>query len=219
MTAHCHWMRWIVVGIVASLNAGAAAQSAAAKLNEAGAEARALATQVGTWDVVETVWATPDAKPVITKAVAVRRMIGAFLEEVLHPADDASDAAIGRIDYLHFNRVEGRWNYVSMETRAPVGVMTANSFERDPAENIEVVFSPFALPGDGAAVSGQLLRMTQIIETLGPDAGRKDQHFIVADGTGRKWLAHRYEYTRRPAGPAQQGHGPSSDARARPARK
>lgn len=165
--------------------------------NELGPEGRSLAAQVGIGDVTETVWATPDAKPVITKGVAVRRMIGSLLQETLHPADDLSDKAISRIDYLSFNRMEGHWNYVSMDTRAPVGIMSANSFDRDPIGRIQVTFAPFAVPGNDPAVIGQLLRMDKLIETHGDGNSTKDQHFILADGTGRKWLAHRYAYTRR----------------------
>lgn len=187
----------VATGVLGPLAAPVSAKSIADTMNEPGPEAKAIAAQAGTWDVVETVWAAPDAAPVVTRRVAVRRMIGSMLEEVLYPADDVSDNAVNRIDYLSFNRVEGRWNYVSMDIRAPVGIMTANSFERDAPGRIHVVFLPFAMPGDGTVVSGQLLRMDEVIETLGPDASRKDQNFILADGTGRKWLAHRYSYTRR----------------------
>jgi hypothetical protein len=173
------------------------AQSLSDKLNELGPEGRSLAAQAGVWDVTETEWATPDAKPTVTKGVAVRRIIGSVLQETLHPGNDPSDATTSRIDYLSFNRIEGRWNYVSMDMRDPLGIMTANSFERDPANRIEVVFAPFALPGNGSAVSGQMLRMNTIIETSSNGNSVKNQYFILADGTGRKWLAHRYAYTRR----------------------
>lgn len=186
-----------ILAAAAVMPRSVAAQSIAETLNKLGPEGHALEALAGSWDVTETVWDTPDAKPTVTKAVAIRRMLGSLLQEILHPAEDLSHTAISRIDYLSFNRVEGRWNYVSMDLRAPVGIMTANSFDRDPAERITVVFNPFALPGDGASVSGQLLRMDQVIETLGPNTSRKDQHFILADGTGRKWLAHRYDYRRR----------------------
>ncbi|MET0935563.1 MAG: hypothetical protein ABWX83_06220 [Luteibacter sp.] len=137
--------------------------------------------------------------------MAVRRMIGPLLEETLYqgtdPARDLSEKAISRIDYLSFNRLEGRWNYVSMDVRAPVGIMTANSFDRDPADRIQLTFLPFAFPGTGPAITGQLLRMDEVVETHGDGTTTKDQHFILADGTGQKWLAHRYTYTRRASSP------------------
>lgn len=36
-------------------------------------------------------------------------------------------AVVLRMDYLSFNRVEARWEYVSIDTRAAVGLMTAQS--------------------------------------------------------------------------------------------
>jgi hypothetical protein len=179
----------------------AAARTPVETLNELGPEGRALLAQTGEWDVTETVWATPGATPVVTKGVAVRRMVGPLLEETLYqgadPEHDLSEKAISRIDYLSFNRLEGRWNYVSMDIRAPVGIMTADSFDRDPANRIELTFLPFAYPGTGPAVTGQLLRMDEIVETHGDGSTIKEQHFMLADGVGKKWLAHRYAYTRR----------------------
>lgn len=187
---------WLALAAV-GMPGAASAQREPDDLNAWGAEARELSDQEGVWDVTETVWASPDAKPVVTKGVAVRRMIGSLLEETLHPANNLSDKAVTRIDYLSFNRLEGRWNYVSMDVRAAVGIMTANSFERDPSRRIQVIFLPFAVPPMGAATTGQLLRMDEVIETVSKNETRKDQHFALADGTGRMWLAHRYVYVRR----------------------
>jgi hypothetical protein len=195
--------KWLLLAGSVLGAGGAGAQSSPAELTALGPEGRALAAQVGVWDVTETVWATPDAKPVVTGGVAVRRMIGPLLEETLYQGtqgrdEPLSDSAISRVDYLSFNRLEGRWNYVSMDVRAAVGIMTANSFERDPATRIQVTFEPFANPGNGPVATGQLLRMDQTIETPDMNSTVKNQHFVLADGTGRKWLAHRYTYTRRP---------------------
>ena len=43
-----------------------------------------------------------------------------------------------------------------------------------------------------------MLRMTETITLLSPDRDMKEQFFLPADGTGTKWLAHKYEYKRRP---------------------
>ncbi len=84
-----------------------------------------------------------------------------------------------------------------MDTRAAVGIMPAWSFARGDADNITLMFEPFALPGEGVAVSGQMLRMDEVISRQGIDQDKKDQHFILADGAGTSWLAHQYLYTRR----------------------
>ena len=142
----------------------------AASLNELGPENAQMAQRVGTWDVTEMVWDTPKAAPVVTTGlIAERRMVGQMLQETLRSAADPSGKAL-RMDYLSFNRVEGRWEYVSIETRAAVGLMTAQSYGRDEDGRILLTFQPFALPGPGPEASGQMLRMRQ--EIIGPAADR-----------------------------------------------
>jgi hypothetical protein len=84
---------------------------------------------------------------------------------------------------------------MSFDTRAAVGIMTAQSTGPEVAGTIEVTFQPFALPTDGA-VTGQMLRMRQRIIRDGADHIIKDQYFTLADGRGEEWLAHRYDAVR-----------------------
>ncbi len=178
--------------------AKAQAAPASVRLNEPGPENGAMAQRAGLWDMTETVWEAPGAAPVTTTGlVAERRVIGSMLQEVLRPAADTAGKAADRIDYLTFNRVEGRWDYVSMDMRAPVGIMSAWSFERGEANRIDLAFQPFAVAGAGPGIGGQMLRMTQAVTLLDPDRDMKEQFFLLADGSGTKWLAHRYEYKRR----------------------
>lgn len=167
-----------------------------AHINELGLENGAIARAVGLWDVTETVWEKPGAAPVVTKdLVAERRMVGSMLEETLRsPSDPARPL---RVDYLSFNRVEGRWEYVSMDTRAAVGIMTAQSYDRGQPGKIAIIFQPFAVPGPGPELAGQMLRMRQDIVTEGPGRDVKNQYFLMADGNGAEWLAHQYAYVRR----------------------
>ena len=62
---------------------------------------------------------------------------------------------------------------------------------------IKFTFAPFAITGPGTEVTGQLLRMEEVIRYQDADHDVKNQYFTVADGTGTKWLAHRYAYARR----------------------
>src|SRR3954447_12168005 len=39
--------------------------------------------------------------------------------------------------------------------------------------------------------------ITEVITFEDSDRDRRDQQFLVADGSGRAWLAHRYVYVRR----------------------
>ena len=178
--------------------APASGVTAAQKMLEPGPEALAMAARAGLWSMTQTNWSSPDAVPVtIPNLIAERIMIGPFLQEIAHPAPDSVAAPFTRLDYLTFNRVEGRWDYASMDTRSSNGIMPAWSLGRDPAEQIDLVFQPFAIVGGGPEVKGQMLRMEETITQEGPDRDVKDQYFILADGTGTKWLARRYSYVRR----------------------
>ncbi len=146
----------------ALLPAAAKAQAApvSGRLTEPGPENDAMAQRAGLWDMTETVWETPGAAPVVTTGlVAERRAIRSALQEVLRPEADTAGRNIGRIDYLRFNRVEGRWDYVSMDMRAPVGIMPAWSFERGAPDRIDLTFQPFTVPAPGPSTVGQMLRM------------------------------------------------------------
>lgn len=176
------------------------ALSAGARMNELGLENSWMAARVGTWDVVETVWDSADGPAKTNKMVAERKMIGSYLQEMLSSPPGEAAPGVKRIDYLSFNRVEGRWKYVSMETRAAVGMMTAQSYDRGSQKRIDIRFDPFTVPGPGTNVSGQMLRMEQSIIQQDANHDRKDQYFTLADGNGANWLAHRYAYTRRRAG-------------------
>jgi hypothetical protein len=168
------------------------------RLNQPGPQAEALARGAGTWDVTFTNWDAPGAEPtVVTGLVAERRMIGPMLEEILRPAPDAGGTPFVRVDDLTFNRLEGRWQYMSMDSRVPFGLMTAASLDADPAQRVFVAFTPFATTGSGPVASGQMFRMEQVIQRQDVDHETKDQYFTPAGGATAKWLAKRYSYTRR----------------------
>lgn len=179
-------------------NATLHAMSAAERLNELGPENAAMASYVGVWDVTETVWDKPGGDPVTTTGlVAERRMIGSYLQEFIRPVSDTSNQDIKRIDYLSFQRVEGRWKYVSIEMRAPVGIMPAYSFDRGDKTGVVLVHDSFGITGVGSDVAGQMLRMKTVVTRDAPDRDVKNQYFVLPDGSGTVWLAHRYAYARR----------------------
>ena len=174
-----------------------AASLAATRMNELGPENSRMAERSGIWEVTESSWASPGATPTVTKLMAERRMVGPFLEEVIEPTLHAAALDIKRIDYLSFNRVEGRWKYLSMDTRVPAGMMPAASYGRNEDGSIRLIFDPFALAGPGGEVAGQMVRMEQMIVRVDADHDRKDQFFTFADGNGTRWLGHQYVYARR----------------------
>jgi hypothetical protein len=173
-------------------------QTATERLNQPGLEAQALARRAGTWDVTFTNWDAPGTAPtVVTGLVAERRMIGPMLEETLRSAPATAGTPFVRVDDLTFNRLEGRWQYMSMDSRVPFGLMTAASLDADPEQRVFVSFVPFATTGSGPDASGQMFRMEQVIQRQDADHETKDQYFTPAGGSAAKWLAKRYSYTRR----------------------
>jgi hypothetical protein len=191
---------FLLNSLVVALPVNAAgATSVMDKLNEFGPQANALVQRTGTWDVTITSWEAPGASPVVVEGlVAERRMIGPMLEEVLHTVPGARGVPFSRADFLTFNKLEGRWQYMSMDGRVPDGMMTAYSLDADPAERIFMSFLPFATPSiAGSTAVGQLWRMEQVIIHPDVDHEVKEQYFMAAGSSPVKWLGNRYSYTRR----------------------
>jgi hypothetical protein len=120
-----------------------------------------------------------------------------LLQEIIRPPQDVGREAIARTDMLNFNRMEGRWSYVSFDARVPIGLMPAWSEDRGSAGEISMTFLPFAVPAPDGTGPGLLLRMEQTIRFVDDGQDVKDQFFTLADGTATRWHAHRYAYTRR----------------------
>lgn len=168
-----------------------------AALNTLGPQGKELARRVGTWDLVETAWKAPGAEPeVATGLIAERFMMGSLLQEIIRPAGDTSRQNVKRTDWMAFNRVEARWQYVSFDARDPIGLMPAWSIGAGDGKEVALDFYPMALWND-AQGGGTLLRMRQVTRFEGPDTDSKDQYFTLADGIGTEWLGHRYTYTRK----------------------
>lgn len=174
------------------------APSAAARMSQPGPEENDLRARVGTWEVTATLWPAPGAQPIVTRGlVAERVMIGPILQEIMHPAPGSNAEDFRRLDYLNFDRVEGRWKYVSMDTRFPVSIMPAWSF--GPAQDNKIVlqFATQAFVGFGAEVEGRFMVSDMNISKADADHELKQQHVNMATGGGPPWLFVQYEYTRK----------------------
>jgi hypothetical protein len=172
--------------------------SAVERMSAPGPEAKALADRSGLWDVVFSVWPAPGAPPAVTRGIlAERTMIGPFLQEVMRAAPGSATPDFRRIDYLSFDRVEGRYKYVSLDTRFPAGIMPAWSFGGERDGKITLQFEAIGFVGFGQEVEGRFTLSDMVITRPGPDQELKQQHFIQANGTGTAWLAVQYEYRRR----------------------
>jgi hypothetical protein len=172
--------------------------SAAERMQQSGPEEQQLKGRTGTFTVKATFRPTPDAQPMVTEQlVADRKMVGLYLEEVMHPDAGAKMPDFRRLAYQYFSRVEGRWQYVSMDTRFPVGIMPAYSFAQEADGKLTMEFESLAFVGLGPEVAGRMIRSNLEIARDSNDHEFVRQYWVQADGTARKWLAVEYEYTRR----------------------
>jgi hypothetical protein len=82
-----------------------------------------LQHMAGTWDVQQKMWPGPDAPAVdLPAAIAHRQLVGgAYLEEVMEPAQGgtAQPPSFRRHALLNYNVVTKRYEYTSLDTRAP----------------------------------------------------------------------------------------------------
>lgn len=205
---HAPFHRAVAVAIVPALFAAiscfAAANpqpnvpSAAERMQQQGPEEQQLKRRTGTWTVTMTFRPTPDAKPNVTEhLVAERTMVGLYMEEVMHPEGGAKLPDFKRLAYQYYSRVEGRWQYVSMDTRFPVGIMPAYSFANESDGKLTMEFESLAFVGLGSEVEGRMIRSNLEIVRDSDDHEFVRQYWLQADGTARKWLAVEYEYRRR----------------------
>lgn len=99
-----------------------------------GAPAR-IQRMVGTWDVQQRMWPAADAAPIaLPPAVAKRQLVGgAFLREAMTQASAQGDGAFTREAWFDYNAVEQRYEYASIDTRAPQ-LMQEKSVGPDVAE-------------------------------------------------------------------------------------
>jgi hypothetical protein len=172
--------------------------SAAERMQQSGAEEQQLKQRTGTWTVKATFRPAPDAEPMVTEQlVAERKMVGLYMEERMHPDAGAKMPDFSRVAYQYYSRVEGRWQYVSIDTRFPVGIMPAYSFANESNGKLTLIFESLAFVGLGPDVEGRMIRSNLEIARESNDHEFVRQYWVVSDGTGRQWPAVEYEYTRR----------------------
>lgn len=169
--------------------------SANDRMLEPGPEAQRLARRVGTWDVSMTLRPTPETEPIVVDGlVAERKMVGLYLQETMRPAPDSDLPEFTRIEYMTYNSVERRWQYVSLDTRAPIGLMPARSYGPVEDDSITVYFENSALAGFGPEFEGRLFRARHVTTSESENRDVSRQYWTRAGGP--EWLAVTYEYTR-----------------------
>jgi Protein of unknown function (DUF1579) len=127
-------MSLVLTGIIYSqLAAGAVDREAIQSTSRVPANAL-LQQMVGTWTVQQRMW--PGVrKPAVSlpPAVATRRMIeGVFLEETMTRVDNADTPPFTRTAYFNYDAVSKRYDYFSIDSRAPQMMNYEPAESKDP---------------------------------------------------------------------------------------
>jgi hypothetical protein len=163
---------------------------------KAAPESDQLARRVGTWTVVMTMRPTATATPIVVAGLtAERSLTGPYLQEIMRPASGSTVPEFRRIDFLTYNRLQARWQYLSMDTRATVGLMFAQGFGPDRSNEVTVYFNDFPAPTElGPEVAGHFMRARHVLTRVSEDHEFSRQYWSMEGRS--EWLGVQYEYTR-----------------------
>jgi hypothetical protein len=186
----------LVLAIAASMfTASAGAQDASPLLQR----------MAGTWDVQQRMWPAPGAPVMeLPRAVAHRQLVdGKYLEESMEPAaaDAPPPAAFHRHALLTYNPVARRYEYTSLDTRAPqlmteIGSPLASS---DPGGLLGLEGGQFVAPDWGGSKNVPF-RYRLTISPVQPDGQQTVQLHLTPQAVLPKteFVAFEYVYRRRP---------------------
>jgi hypothetical protein len=163
-----------------------------------------LSAMVGTWGVQQRMWPGPKAEPImLPNALAQRRIVrGLYLEEVMQPADErpGDAAAFVRNALFNYNPVTSRFEYTSLDTRAPqlmVEQSAPGAAKKADAE-LKLQGGSFLAPEWGQAKN---VRFTYRL-TIGPISDdRQTVRLYLTPQTvlpKTEFLAFEYVYTKKP---------------------
>ena len=168
------------------------------------AQDQLLNRMTGTWDVQQRMWPGPKNDPIdLPAAIAQRRLIrDMYLEEVMQPVDARPEqpGSFTRHALLNYNAVTSRYEYSSLDTRAPQLMVEQSLPNARPANASELKLQggSFLVPAWGNAKNvrfkyrltlGEIKESQQVVRLfLTPQTVLPKTEF----------LAFEYVYTRRP---------------------
>ena len=188
---------WLVAIAASTAAAGIPAQGASPLLQR----------MAGTWDVRQRMWPAPGAAAVeLPKAVAQRQLVdGKYLDESMEPAPAAADASppagFRRQALLTYNPVAKRFEYTSLDTRAPQ-LMTeigAPLPSPDPGGPVRLQGGQFVAPDWGGSKNVPFhYRLT--IGPVQPDGTQTVQLHLTPQAVlpKKEFVAFEYVYSKRP---------------------
>jgi hypothetical protein len=175
------------------------------------AEARAqdasplLERMAGTWDVQQRMWPGPGATAVeLPNAVAQRQLVdGKYLEESMAPAaaDVPPPAAFHRHALLTYNPVARRYEYTSLDSRAPQLMTEIGSPlpAADPGGLLKLQGGRFLAPDWGGSKNVSF-RYRLTIGPVLPDGKQTVQLHLTPEAVlpKKEFVAFEYVYSKRP---------------------
>lgn len=173
-----------------------------APLGEAGKTATPLLEQMaGTWDVTQRMWPGPGAEPLeLPPAVARRRLVdGTWLEETMVPAQPSAAAGFMRVAFFSYNPVRERYEYFSIDTRAPQQMQySSQALDRNAIAEVKFIDDDRFMAaqwGDATNVEFAVRATVGAIE----DGSQLFRLYLTpqAEPDAEEFLAFEYVYTRR----------------------
>lgn len=157
-----------------------------------------LQKMVGTWHVQPRMWTRPDSKSIeLPSAVANRHLVaGAFLEQVMQRAE-SGQGGFTRIAYVNYNPTTHRYEYFSLDTRAPQQ-MRYRSPRRDRSQTgpVHLQGGVFIAPKWGPATH-VAFKYRLVIGEVHDDKQVARLYLTPQDGQDQQeFLAFEYIYTR-----------------------
>lgn len=183
--------------IVAPALAGSASPATGALGNGAPAIPPLIREMAGTWSVKQWMWPAPGSQAIVLPpAIAHRRIIdGKFLQEVMSAAAGSKDS-FSRIAYFDYNAVSRRFEYFSIDTRAPQMMNERSAGRAAPGAGLRLHGGVFVAPQWGSARNSPFHYDLVVDPVRGATQTVELYLTPLPASRGERFLAFKYLYTR-----------------------
>lgn len=176
------------------------ASTSAQQLEEAGSSPSFLTAMAGDWDVDQTMWTGPEAKPVkLPAARALRRIAdgGGFLDEQMTLATPSKEP-FTRTSHINRNAIDGVFEYFSIDTRAPQQMhYQSQAADANFSGQLRFKGETFVAEQWGDKRNTAFAYRVELSPVIG---NQQTLHLYLRPleaGMPREFMAFRYEYRRR----------------------
>lgn len=151
----------------------------------------------GTWSVRQWMWPGAGSPAIaLPPAIAHRRIIdGKFLQEAMSATAGSKDG-FERIAYFDYNAVAGRYEYFSIDTRAPQMMTERSTGKATPGANLTLYGGMFVAPQWGSSRNSPF-RYELVVDPVRGDTQTVELYLTPLPASrGPRFLAFKYLYTR-----------------------